>query len=463
MDGTIVTTSAPRIGSSLAVDPRYVSLVVSAYVVTLAALIPVSGWMSSRWSARSVFLSAIAVFTLASIGCAASTSLPELVAMRVLQGAGGAMMVPVGRLVVLARAEKSQLMKVTSYLIWPALVAPVIAPLLGGAITTYASWHWIFIVNVPLGVIAFALAWRLIDATPRVERMPLDGRGALLTCIGLTGLTGTAQLLSERGASLGPAIALGLASVAVLAVATRHLLRARHPLLNLRTLRIATFGASLGGSALYFLVIGAGPFLFPLLFQEEFGWSPIKSGAVVLLIFLGNIAIKPATTLIYGRCGFRAVLAASTAGMAACMLAGAFLLASTPLVVIGGVVLASGIARSVAATGYTTIAFADVPAEQMRDANVLQATTQQLAIGLGVAVAAVALRVGESLASSNGGAAATGSYSAAFVLLALISLVASAGALRLDRAAGDVLRGRHATGAAGTAAEEQPTVASAAE
>ncbi|MHB2000834.1 MAG: MFS transporter [Solirubrobacteraceae bacterium] len=441
MDGTIVTTSAPRIGSSLDVASRYVSLVVTAYVITLAALIPLSGWIASRWSARTVFLAAIALFTLASIGCAASTSLSELVGMRVLQGVGGAMMVPVGRLVVLARAAKSELMRVTSYLVWPALIAPVIAPLAGGVITTYASWHWIFLINVPLGALAFAAASRLIDATPRRQRLPLDRLGVLLTCLGLAGLAGTAQLLSERAASLAPAAALALASALVLALAVCHLLSAREPLLNLRTLRIGTFGASLRGGALYFLVIGAGPFLFPLLFQEAFRWSPIKSGAVVLLIFVGNVGIKPATTIMYGRFGFRAVLAVSTASMAASMVAAAFLLSGTPLVAVCAVVLVSGIARSVAATGYTTLAFSDVPEEQMRDANVLQATGQQLALGLGVAVAAIALRAGEPLAKLVPGAGVTGPYAIAFLALALISLLATAGALRLGRDAGDVLRG----------------------
>src|SRR3984957_516628 len=158
LDGTIVTTSAPQIARSLAVPANSVSFIVTAYVVTLAALIPASGWMSARWGARRVFLSAIGVFTLASLGCALSRSLPELVAMRVLQGAGGAMMMPVGRLGGVARTAKANLMTITAYLIWPALLAPVIAPLAGGAITTYANWHWLFLINLPLAAIAFVVA-----------------------------------------------------------------------------------------------------------------------------------------------------------------------------------------------------------------------------------------------------------------------------------------------------------------
>ncbi len=442
LDGTIVTTAAPQIGASLDVPATSISLVITAYLVTLAALIPLSGWLAGRLGARRVFLSAIAVFTAASIACALSTSLPELVAARVLQGAGGAMMVPVGRYVVLARTPKAELMKATAYLIWPGLVAPILAPLAGGVITTYASWHWIFLLNVPLGVVAFAFALRMIESPALDEKSPpLDHVGVLLSCTGIAGLTLTAQLLSESS-PWGVAVALGAGSLLAMVVAIRHLLRAADPLINLRALRVATFGASIGGSAIFFLVIGAGPFIFPLLFQEAFGWSPIKSGSVVLFIFVGNIGIKPATTFIFSRFGFRAVLSAMTAVMAATMVLSAFLTAATPLVVIALLVGLSGVARSVGATGYTTMAFVDVPDHQMRDASTLQATVQQLSAGLGVAVAAIALRIGGPVGEALPGAGGpTDRYSVAFMILALISLLATVGALRLHPSAGDVLRG----------------------
>jgi EmrB/QacA subfamily drug resistance transporter len=445
LDGTIVTTSAPQIARSLAVSPGAISVVVTAYVVTVAALIPVSGWVSARFGARRVFLAAIALFACASLGCAASTSLPELVVMRVLQGAGGAMMVPVGRLVVLARTAKADLMTMTAYLIWPALLAPVVAPLAGGAITTYANWHWLFLINVPLAALAFAAALRLVSSPPREAPPPLDGAGIALTCIGLAALTCTAALISDARPNWAPAIACGLASALVILVAVRHLLRSPHPVINLRTLRIPTFRAAVGGLAIFGVVVGAGPFLFPLLFQQVFGWSAVKSGSVVLFIFLGNIAIKPATTYLYGRAGFRRVLAISTAGMAATMAAAALLTAATPLALIAGILLLSGIARSVGGTGYLTIVFTDVPAPQMRDANTLQATVQQFSLGFGVAVATILLRLGHPLgiALLGDGAEAT-AYSIAFVLLGCLSLMATAGALRLHPTAGDVLRGDRA-------------------
>jgi MFS family permease len=174
-----------------------VGLVIAAYMVTLAVLIPLSGWLSARWGARRVFLSAIAIFTVSSLACAASATFAELVIFRVLQGVGGAMMVPVGRLVVLARTEKSQMLRMVGLLVWPALLAPVIAPLAGGVITTYASWEWLFLVNVPLGVLALIVAWRLIDSPPTGDRPPLDPLGGLLTCGGLAAATYMAYLLSQ--------------------------------------------------------------------------------------------------------------------------------------------------------------------------------------------------------------------------------------------------------------------------
>ena len=189
LDGTIVTTASPRIGRSLHVPPTQIGLVITAYLLTLAVLIPLSGWLTRRFGNRAVFLSAIAIFTLASVACASSVSLGELVAMRVLQGAGGAMMVPVGRNMVVSAADKRDLIRTMSYVVWPGLIAPVIAPLAGGLITTYASWHWLFLINAPLGVIAFAVAWRLVENTDTITPPPLDWVGVVLTCAGLGGLT----------------------------------------------------------------------------------------------------------------------------------------------------------------------------------------------------------------------------------------------------------------------------------
>ena len=343
LDGTIVTTAAPRIGAALHAPATEIGLVVTAYLLTLAVLIPLSGWLTRRLGNRVVFLTAIALFTGASIGCAASGSLGQLVAFRVLQGAGGAMMVPVGRMMVLSKADKGDILRLTSYVVWPGLIAPVIAPLAGGLITTYASWHWIFLINVPLGVVAFALAWRLVGAG-REEAVPppLDWAGMLLTGVGLGGLTYAAHLVSLPAPPAAETAVCFAGSAALLAAAFWHLRRAPHPLLNLRTLSNPTFRVTQLGGTGYMLVVGSMPFLLPLLFQTQFGWSPVKSGALTAFVFAGNVGIKPATTPLINRFGFRSVLVVSALGTAVLVAALGFTTASTPVALIALLALASG-------------------------------------------------------------------------------------------------------------------------
>jgi EmrB/QacA subfamily drug resistance transporter len=437
LDGTIITTAAPRIGAALGAPAAQVGLVATAYLLTLAILIPLSGWLTRRLGNRRVFLTAIVVFTLASLGCAASVSLGMLVAMRVLQGAGGAMMVPVGRMMVLAKAAKADILRLTSYVVWPGLLAPVIAPLAGGLITTYASWHWLFLINVPLGLVAFWLAWRLVDGLPGEDGapQPLDWTGVLLTCAGLGGLTYAADLIARPAPPLAEAAAVTVLAAAALAGAVRHLRRAAHPLLNLRTLANPTFRVTQLGGTGYMLVVGAMPFLLPLLFQLQFGWSPVKSGAVAAFVFIGNVGIKPATTPLINRFGFRRVLVVSALGTALLVAALGFTTASTPLPVIALACLASGITRSTGFTVYTTVGLADMAPELMRDANTLAATSMQLGAGIAIAAATVALRAGDAVA----GAGQAG-FTIAFCLLALIAAGCAVEALRMDPAAGAAAR-----------------------
>jgi EmrB/QacA subfamily drug resistance transporter len=446
LDGTIVTTSAPKIAEALHVPAASISVVITAYLVTLAALIPLGGWLSSRFGARHVFLFAIALFTLSSLGCALSPRLPELVAMRVLQGAGAAMMVPVGRLMVLARTDKRDLMKITAYLVWPGLISPVLAPLVGGLITTYASWHWLFLINVPLGALAFTVAERIVPSRSQSLPTPLDLIGVTLVCGGLALVTVTAALLSKSSPTWGLDIGFAISSVLLLGAAAQHLLRTDHPLIDLRALRIRTLRTAVTGGGFYFTVIGAGPFLAPLKFEEAFGWSAVRSGALVLFIFVGNVGIKPFTSALYGRFGFKTMLIAATATMAATMAAIGFTTAGTPLVAIALILLLSGVCRSVGATGYSTIGFVDVPDEQMRHANTLQATMQQLAAGFGVAGGAIALRVGQPFAHLFSALShADADYAIAFLLLAGVALIATFDATRMHGTAGAVMRARART------------------
>ncbi|WP_375502504.1 MFS transporter [uncultured Jatrophihabitans sp.] len=444
LDGTIVVTAAPRIAADLNVSAASVGLVITAYLITLAVLIPLSGWLAGRFGNRAVFFAAIAVFTLASVLCAASPNLNVLVGARVLQGIGGAMMVPVGRLTVLAGTPKVDLLKLMSYIVWPGLVAPVIAPLAGGLITTYANWRWIFLINVPLGAVALVAAVRLLPASPRGDVAPLDWKGVGLTCAGLGGLTYTAHLVSTSTSSWTAIVVLGVLSALVLAGTARYLLHAPSPVVDLRTLRIRSLRRSLSGLCPFWLTVGAVPFLLPLLFEDVFGWGAVKAGAVVLTVFVGNIGIKPATTFLLNRYGFRRNLICASAAVAASVAVAGLFTATTPILTVLAVTVLSGAARSLGLTSYNALSFSEVPEDQMRHANSLAATVQQLFAGLGVAAATVALRVGAPIGSAVFGSRAPATpYTIAFLLLALVALLATAQAFRLPRDIGDAARQPH--------------------
>jgi MFS family permease len=341
---------------------------------------------------------------------------------------------------VLSQTEKSDLLRITSLLVWPGLIAPVVAPLAGGLLTTYASWRWLFAINVPLGVIAWTVAWRLIRGARSTTPPPLDVVGVLLTCAGLAAATYTAQLLSESvvdwtrrrrpggrrcrpaGRGRGAPHACRPSAVEPAHAEGHHLC------------------AAVGSGSLFWASVTGVPFLLTLLFQNVFGWSPVKSGAIVLFVFIGNIAIKPTTTPLLRRFGFRPVLVVATAGAAATMVLAGLFTAATPLVIIALVCVLNGVGRSVGLTGYSTIVFSDTPPEQIRDANTLQATAQQLSVGLGVPLAAVAIRAGRALAGLFGSHPGPGdAYTVAFLLMAAVVLVATAGALRLHPDAGSAV------------------------
>ena len=438
LDGTILITAVPSIARSLRVPVESVGVTITAYLLTLAVLIPLSGWLTLRFGARRVFLTAVAVFTLASAWCAASGSLPELTAARVVQGAGGAMMVPVGRLVVLRATDRRDLVHAVALLTWPALAAPVVAPLIGGLLTTYASWHWIFLINVPLGILAFAAAWRLVQERAVAQPPPLDWAGLALLCSGLAAIVSAASLAADARSSGAGTGALAVVGAVLLVLAVVHLKRTPAPLLRLDSLRVETFRIAHAGGSAFRLAVNAVPFVLPLLFQEAFGWTPVQAGAVVLFLFVGNMGIKPATTPLLRRFGFRPVLLVATAGAALTMVLSAVLVPATPAPAVIALMLLSGATRSVGFTVYNTIAFADVPSDDMTHANTLASTLQQVATGFGVAVGAIALRVGASVTGTSSTDAAP--YRIAFVVPAVLTLLATVEAARLPRSAGEAIR-----------------------
>ena len=437
LDGTILSTAAPTIARSFGVSSDAVGVAITAYLLTVAVLIPLTGWLTDRFGVRRIFLAAIAIFTVASALCALSVSLPELTVMRVLQGIGGAMMVPVGRLTVLRVTDKSQLVRAVGWLTWPALAAPVIAPFIGGLLTTYATWQWIFVINLPLGVVAFLVALRVVPRAAAAGAPPLDSAGFALSFIGIASLVILGSVLSEPSSGAGAIVVSAVLGVGATALAIVRMLRTRHPLLDLTAFRIESFRVAHAGGGVFRLTISAVPFVVPLFFQDALGWSPLEAGSVLLVLFVGNLGIKPFTTSMLRRWGFRTVVVIATAGALASLVLTALVGRATPVPLIVLLMLFSGVVRSIGFTAYNTLAFADVPGETMTQANTLSSTVQQLAAGLGVAVGAIALRAGLSIAGAQGMVAG---YRIAFAILAALTLVAVIEAFALSRDAGERIR-----------------------
>ncbi len=439
LDGTIIATAAPAISRSLQVEAIDVNVVATAYLLTVAVLIPVSGWIADRFGARRVFCAAIVIFTVASVLCAVSTGLIELTVMRVLQGAGGALMVPVGRLVVLRVTPKAEVISAIAYLTWPALIAPIFAPAVGGLIVEHASWRWIFLINVPLGIAALPLALRYLPVVAMPRPPGLDWLGFVLVGSALAALLTGAE---NAGGGHPDAVLVTVALTAALALgvlAVVHLRRAAQPLLDLGVLRIRTFRTAQTGGSLFRVAISAVPFLVPLMLQEGFGWSPAKAGLVTLTIFAGNLAIKPATTwLLYGL-GFRRLLILDGCLTIAVLVAIGMLGPAVPIWVIAVVLALSGVFRSVNFTAYNTITFADVHAEQTASANTLSTTLYALTVGMGVAAGALAVRLGAPIADALGLTGPVAAYHVAFALLAVLALPAVVESVRLPSGAGNSL------------------------
>ncbi|WP_043824241.1 MFS transporter [Rhodococcus opacus] len=435
LDATIIAPAVPLIAESFRVDPVDVNIAISAYLVTVAVLIPASGWVADRFGTRRVFVAAIAVFTLASIGCAASVSLPMLVAMRVLQGVGGAMMVPVGRLAVLRSSTKSDLVRAIALLTWPALAAPVIAPLLGGAIATLGSWRWIFVINIPLGLLGILLSLKLVHGTASRSARRLDWRGLLGVGTGIAAALIALESIRVTGTDWRRVVIGGVVAVVLLVASAVHLVRTPHPLVDVRVLRVRTLRTTVAGGSLYRLIVTAVPFLLPLQFQLGFGWTPFLAGLLVAALFAGNIAIKPCTTPLMRRFGIRPVLLVNALLSVVCFGLLASLSASTPLPVIAAVLFVSGALRSVGFTAYNSLAFSDVERADLTHANTLNAAVQELAAGLGIALAALALTAFTPLATSSEHGFGS-EYSWTFVLLGLLMLGTVVDTLRLPRDAG---------------------------
>lgn len=448
LDSLILATALPAIANSLGEDPIRLNLAITSYMVSQAVFVAASGWLTDRFGGRRVFLAAIVIFTLGSIACGMSQSFYQLVLARIVQGMGGAIMGPVGQLIVLRTVPKEKILRAMNFIFMPGMLGPVLGPPLGGFIVTYASWRWIFFINVPVGIIAFALAIAVIHETPRKEAGPLDWRGFLIAGAAVAalmfGFENVGRDLFPLYVVLG-FLAFGLGGVALL---VRHTSRHPRPLLDLSLARMPTWRIANFGSWPFRIGMGAHILLIPMLLQIGFGLSAFTSGSITFASALGMLLMRASSTRILRKFGFRTVMIAASIAGSLLSIGVIWFTAATPHLVISLALLILGLTRSMFIAGFGALRYADVPQEKMSSATTLTAMVDQLAISSGVATGALVLHLAFLW---RGGAALTAvDFVPAFIAVGIISLLGTLCFLSLSPHAGAELSGHRAAEPAAT-------------
>ncbi|HZQ12016.1 MAG TPA: MFS transporter [Pseudolabrys sp.] len=419
MDSTVIATSLPAIAGAIGSNPLALKLAVTSYLLSLAIFIPASGWTADRFGARTVFRAAIAVFVLGSIGCALSGSLSDFVIARIVQGMGGAMMTPVGRMVLVRTIPKRELVGAMAWVTTPALIGPVLGPPVGGFITTYATWHWIFIINVPIGLLGIALATRYIDDIRAQDHERFDIVGMVLAGLGIAGIAFGASVLGLNFLPWWIVVALVAGGGVFLVAYCAHARHTDNPALDLTLFRLPTFFASVVGGFIFRLGLGALPFLLPLMLQLGFGMTPFQSGLITFATAFGAMGMKWATASILRRFGFRTILTINSVISAGFLAVCAFFTAATPVLVMSLLLFVGGFFRSLQFTSINTLAYAEVEPDRVSRATSIVSVAQQLAISAGVALGALA--VDATLRIKGDPTLNADAFPPAFLAVALIS------------------------------------------
>lgn len=434
LDSTVVATALPAMAAALGSTPVRLNVAITSYLLAVAVFVPVSGWAADRFGARRVFVSAIGLFALSSVACALSQDLTQLVVARVVQGLAGAMMVPVGRVILLRTVPKEDLLKAMSFLSIPALLGPVIGPPLGGFMVTYMSWHWIFLINVPIGIIGIYLVLHFVEEI-RLDNAPkLDAIGFILSGVCLAALVSGFEAL---GHGLLDPIMLAVLLIGGFACGLLyvwHAKRVEHPILDLSLLRIPTFAISTLGGNLCRFAVGAVPFLLAMLLQVGFGLSPFSAGMITFASAAGALLMKFVATPIVQHFGFRRVLTINAVLTGLFITFCAFFTPDTPVWVMILILLTGGFFRSLQFTGVNTLAYADITPDKMSRASSFSAMAQQLGISLGVGVAAISINVSMSIRGAE--TLAVPDVISAFIVVGVLCALSTLSFLRLPPDAG---------------------------
>jgi EmrB/QacA subfamily drug resistance transporter len=389
LDTTILNTAVPSISAALHVGPLSMKSVLASYTLALAVFIPISGWMADRFGTRRVFASAIGLFTLGSLLCGLSPNIDLLVACRLLQGCGGAMMVPVGRLTLVRTFAKSELIRAMSFVTIPALIAPMLGPVAGGLIVAYFHWRVIFFLNIPIGLFGLVLVYRHLPDYREKVTHALDVIGLILFGSGIGLLSYVLEIFGDHALSATEMSMLLLTSIALLGAYWLHARREAFPLLDLALLKIRTFRAAVSGGFFTRLGIGGVPFLLPLLYQLGLGYSPVQSGLLIMPQAIGAMTVKAATPRIIRHFGYRGILISNTFIIGLLLLAFSTIGTQTPLWFILGLGFLYGGFTSLQYTCLNTLVYADTTEHQASSASSIASTGQQMSISFGVAAAGI--------------------------------------------------------------------------
>jgi EmrB/QacA subfamily drug resistance transporter len=444
LDGTIIATALPQMAHAFHASAVSLNVGMTAYMLTLAVFIPISGWMADRMGSRTVFAAAITVFTFASILCGFSNGVTEFVLARILQGIGGAMMVPVGRLIVLRATPKEDLAKAIAYITWPALSAPVIGPPLGGFITTYWSWRWIFFLNVPLGIVALILTLLWVSNEFSETKHRFDWLTFLFAGTASTLFVYALEALAQDHANFKLALTLLAISVVSGVAAVRNSRKAAFPLIDLISLRLPSYAQSIYGGSLFRIAVSVLPFLLPLMFQIAFSLNAFHAGLYLLFLFAGDLSMKMAVIPVLRRFGFRQVLVHNGLLAAICVALCATLTPRMPLVLIAVILFAHGASRSMQFTGIGTLAYADIPPAHMSRANGFFSAVVQLSGSMGVATGAALVRASGWLHGRHTNPPLLRDFHFAILIVSGLILISALDALRLAPDAGAISSGHKA-------------------
>lgn len=404
LDSTVVTTAMPAMAASLGTDPVSMNITITAYLLAAAVFVPISGWAADRFGARRMFMTSVILFTLSSLTCALSGSLGELVAWRILQGLGGAMMVPVGRILLVRGTPKHELLKAMAFLSIPGLVGPIVGPPLGGFMVTYATWHWIFLINLPIGLLGLWMVSKHVHELPPPTVKPkLDAVGFLLTAVCMASLVGAFEMLGHTGLdSLALVVLMMAVGLSCGWLYVRHARGHPDPIIDLSLMQIATFRAAVLAGNLCRFTVGATPFLLALLMQVGFGMSPLASGMITLASAAGALMMKFVVTSILKAWGYRRVLAVNAILTGVSLGLCASFTSTTGTLVMIGMILMAGCFRSLQFTAINSIGYADITEQKTSRASSFLAMAQQLGLSLGVGIAAGTLNLSMLVRGTDG-------------------------------------------------------------